>query len=120
MTKELLLKAFEGVNLFDLNRFRNISRFADACVSYVLWHNDFYRETSTYPKEERLAHYWARMERYGAYVVKMIESGTPLEEIIETVKKVLGYIPESVKTLIMEYLEKYIKELIENLLNKGK
>lgn len=115
MEKELLLKAFENADSFYMHKFRNVDRFTDACVSYVLWHRGFYRET-TYTKEERLEHYWARVERYGGYVVKMVKNGTPIDEIIKIVENILNYLPSFVKTIIVEFITNYIKKLTEEIL----
>lgn len=118
MERELLLKAFENVDSKYLHKFSNVDRFADACVRYILWDRGYFKN-SEHDREERLAHYWARIERYGGYLIETVKDGTPLEDIIKGVETVLGYLPNFVKDIIVDFIKDYLKGLLGSIL-KGK
>ena len=96
---------------------RDAIKLFDDYLSIELWEKQKAGENifdSLYSPDERIAHYKARMERYGSYVAGHVKNGTPLKDIIDFIEKAFSYLPEPLKIAI----NKFITDLINKLLGE--
>jgi len=97
---------------------RDAIRLVDAYLSVGLWERQKAGESifvSLYSPDERIAHYKARMERYGKYMAIHVKNGTPIGDVIDFIEKAFSYLPEPVKVAINKFITDLINKLLKEL-----
>jgi len=97
---------------------RDTLRLADAFLSKGLWERQKAGEeifTSLYSPDERIAHYKARMERYGKYMAIHVKDGFELNDIVDFIEKVYSYLPAPVKKALVDFVTELIKKLLKEI-----
>lgn len=93
---------------------RDIIRLADAKLSLDLWQRQKNGEKifkSDYDPDERIKHYSERIVRYAGYVERRITEGSKLSDVINFIKKVFDYLPEGVKSKLLNYIISLFKKI---------
>lgn len=90
-------------------------RVIDARLRYILWERQSKGEKIFSSNEnplERMSYYEKRFVKYANYLRKHITNGTPLQDVFDFFETVIGFVPEALKDEVLEYIFKYLKELV--------